>query len=228
MNKRLIAAVATTVLAVLGIVSLIVYANGARDRAFEGAELVQTLQVVQDIPAGASTDVVGESVESVKLPRAAVPDSAIASLEAVSGKVTKASLVKGEFLLASRFGAPGDVAEGGHVSVPKGMQEVAISLPAVRVVGGTISAGETVGIAVSYDSVAATNFALNKVLVTGIGAAPTKDGVVTGDVLVRVALNTEDSTKLVHAAEYGKIYLTRQNKDAEVGRDVIDTNDVLK
>ena len=50
MNKRILIAVLAAVLAGLGIVSLVVWANGARDRAFSGTETVTVYQSSRTCP----------------------------------------------------------------------------------------------------------------------------------------------------------------------------------
>ena len=62
-DKRVVAVIAAIVLAVLGVVSLLVYANDARDKAFEGAETIAVYQVKDNIPAGTSASDLGNRIE---------------------------------------------------------------------------------------------------------------------------------------------------------------------
>ncbi|MDR7157527.1 RcpC/CpaB family pilus assembly protein [Arthrobacter sp. BE255] len=64
-------------------------------------------------------------------------------------KVTAVSLVPGEQLLTSRMVDPNSFLGPSRAAVPDGMQEVTIKLPIERVVGGKITAGDTVGIFIS-------------------------------------------------------------------------------
>ena len=68
-NKRALVAVLAVVLAILGIASLVVWTNNARQRAFSGTETVTVWQVTKDVPAGTEADAIGDSVEQAKLPR---------------------------------------------------------------------------------------------------------------------------------------------------------------
>ncbi|KQX71856.1 MULTISPECIES: Flp pilus assembly protein CpaB [Aeromicrobium] len=231
-NKRVVAAIAAVVLALLGIVSLVAYVNDADDRAFEGTELVPAIRVVSDVPAGTEASGLGDAVETVQLPKAAVPDTAVTTLDDVAGLVTTSALVPGEVLVSGRFGdtADGSGADDGKgVEVPKGMQEITIKVAAVRALGGTLKAGDTVGVAASYDAERQTNFAVNKVLVlsskgvAGIGA----DGA-TDEYEVRLAVMSLDAEKIVHTAEFGRIYLTKQGDDAEIDRRLVTADGVLK
>ena len=56
-NKRVVAAIAAAVLALLGIGSLVIYAHDANDRAFEGTQLVSVIRVVNEVPAGTKATV---------------------------------------------------------------------------------------------------------------------------------------------------------------------------
>lgn len=228
-NKRAVAAIGAVVLAVLGIAALVVYTNDANDRAFEGTQLVSVIQVVDEIPAGTKADDLGGAVKVVKLPEAAVPATALTTLDPVSAQVTTAKLVPGEVLVADRFGTTAEINGGEKVTIPKGMQEVTIKVASVRALDGKLSEGDTVGIAASYDDPKATNFSTNKVLVISSRAVTAgADGAVTDDVVLRLAVISLDAEKIINAAEFGHIYLTKQDKDAEVDRQLVSTEDVLK
>lgn len=228
LNKRAVIAVAAVVFAVLGIAALIVYANGARDRAFAGTETVAVWQVVKEVPAGTAADALGDSVEKVKLPRASVPGSAVTSLDTVRGDVTTASLVPGEVLVSARFGSEKEAkSSSGSVEVPKGMQEVTVQLSSNRALGGSVKPGDTVGVLASYDG--ETNFAVNKVLVLAVSSQTVDETTgIGGNIQVRLALPPLSVSKVVNASEFGKVWLSRQNKDAEVNRQRVTAGNVLK
>jgi pilus assembly protein CpaB len=218
-----------------------VWTNNARERAFSGTETVTVWQVTKDVPAGTEADAIGDSVEQVKLPRASVPSTALTSLETVQGEVTTASLVPGEVLVSGRFGSTKDAQE---VSVPKGLQEVTLELASTRVLGGTLKRGDRVGILASYGvqneegrSDGHTNFAANRALVvavtsmTGTAQATGQGGDQTpvgGNLQVRLALPSVGVEKVINAAEFGKVWLSRQGADAEVDRQRIGWEDVLQ
>lgn len=227
-NKRAVAAIGAVVLALLGIAFLVVYANDARDRAFEGTELVSVIQVVDKVPAGTKADDLGGAVNVVKLPKAAVPETALMTLDPVSGMVATATLVPGEVLVADRFGTTAEVNGGEKVTVPKGMQEITIKFAQVRALDGKLVAGEHVGVAASYDPTRRTNFAVNRVLVL---SATTSEDVAdgqAGEVVVRLAVSSINATKIIHATEFGHVYLTKQGKDADVDSQQVSGDDVLK
>lgn len=229
MNKRVIAAVAAGVLALLGILVLVLYAQGANDRAFDGAKLVPVVRVTQDVKAGTTATDLADQVEVVKLPDESVPSGALTGLDQVSGMSTNASLQAGEVLLKSRFAAPGDAAGGaGDNAVPKGLQEVTIALDAERSVGGTVKAGDTVGVIVTTEG--GTNVVLNQVLVTKVQASlGGGDGAAVTGSMVSVAVGALDAERLVHGQKWGVVWLTLQNADTDTsGSKPITLEDVLR
>jgi len=220
MNKRVIAAVAAGALALLGVGVLYMWAQGANDRAYEGAELVKVVRVTEAVPQGTKAADLAASTEVASLPKDAVPDGAVTDLADVSGLTTNAALAKGEVLLSSRMVAPGDRGEG-KTDVPAGYQEVTISLDGQRTVGSQVKAGDHVGVIASYQSIdGKTNVSkmvAKDVVVTRSSAVLNAESA-TGS-LVTVAVKTKDATMIVNAMEYGKIWLTLQNADTDQGGD---------
>jgi pilus assembly protein CpaB len=234
MNMRALVAILAVVLAILGIASLVVWSNNARERAFSGTETVTVWQVVKDVPAGTQADALGGSIEKVLLPRASVPGTAVTSVASLHGKVSTANLVPGEILVNGRFGSEKDAQE---IPVPKGLQEVTIELASTRVLGGLLQRGDHVGVVASYGTQTGgqTNFAVNRALVLSATSVagngpPANDngGAPGGSMQIRLALSSASVEKVVNAAEFGKVWLARQGKDAEVARKFTTTEDVLK
>lgn len=235
-NKRALVAALAVVLAILGIASLVVWTNNARDRAFSGTETITVWQVTKDVPAGAAAESLDGSVDQVSLPKASIPATAVTSMSQVQGKITTANLVPGEILVSGRFGSTKDLQES---PVPKGLQEVTLELASTRVLGGVLKRGDHVGVVASYgrpDSDGWTNFAANRALVLAAtslaggqdSSASAGQTLVSGNIQVRLALAFADVEKVVNAAEFGKVWITRQGKDAKVGRELITIEDVVK
>lgn len=235
-KKRVIAAVMAVLLAVLGIGALVVYTKGARDRAFSGTQTVSALRVIEDVPAGTKASDLASRVESVKLPRAAVPGDAVKSLAALGNKTTTASLVPGEILVTARFSGTAALNASGALDVPKGLQEVTVQIDSSRALGGAVQPGDRVGVVASFEppktSGYNTNFAVNHVLVIAVngGSSAASDAATaaTGLVLVRLALDSDSVEKVVNAAEFGKIWLSRQGHGATTGRTLITPENVVK
>jgi pilus assembly protein CpaB len=146
MSRRIIAAVAAALLAVLGAVVLISYVRGADTRARAGEQLVDVLVVGSEVAAGTSGDALGSSVSVQQVPGRLVAPGAVADLSALTGQVATASLLPGEQVVAGRFADPASLAPAGTVAAPDGMVEVSVSLDAQRAVGGVLKAGDKVGV----------------------------------------------------------------------------------
>ncbi|KHL05099.1 hypothetical protein LK10_03580 [Sinomonas humi] len=225
--------------AIIGSVLLITYVNGADQRAYASTETQDVYVVQKLIPAGTTSTSLGDSVARKPMPKGMVPADSVTDLSSLQGKVASVALEPGEQLLASRFVDPASLHAPGRVDVPAGMQEVTLRLPIERVVGGALSAGDTVGIIVSFDAqnntLAQTQFTYNKVLVTGIqlstgaaaqnnatqasgsGSGPGNSNSNSGDYLVTLARPASDVAKLIYAAEFGKVYLTKEPAAAQNG-----------
>src|SRR5215207_1860283 len=107
MNKRIVAALVAVAMLVVGVVLLISYANGANERAFDGARLRSVLQVEEPIAANTAAGDIGDKVKKVELPASAIAKGALSSLTEVSGLSTTIDLEPGEQVLASRFAEKG-------------------------------------------------------------------------------------------------------------------------
>ena len=231
MKKRVVAALLAVVLAAFGVVSLVTWANDADERAFKGAELTEVLQVTQPIPSGTKAEDLGDSVEPIKVPRVSVPPGIVTDLADLDGLQATVRLERGETLLTSRFAKPTKKPEESPDSaVPVGLQEISVAIAAERQVAITVRTGDRVGVFGSYENPAKdTNVIENRVLVLGVtkttglvgGGTISGTGAGTfggGVTLVTLAVEAKTAKEIVNAAEFGKIWLTRQNSDAETSK----------
>lgn len=215
MNRQHAAIVTAAVLAALGVIAVVMYARGAEERALAGTETVEVLRVTQQVEAKTPAGELEDRVELTRIPRAALVDGALASLQEVSGQVTSTSLVPGDQVTAQKFTGAEQVAGG--TSLPEGLQAIAFPLESHRVVAGEVVAGDTVGIMASYHGRQVTANLANRVLVLAI--TPAADGASS---TVTAAVTTEQAEKIVHAMEFGTMWLTKQNdgSDVEGGRTI--------
>ncbi|MET3920460.1 RcpC/CpaB family pilus assembly protein [Arthrobacter sp. UYEF20] len=248
MKSRLLAGIAALVLAILGAALVVSYAQGADTRAVQGLEPVDVLVVAKAVPAGTSVESLQPFLATEKLPGTAAVKSAVKSLAGLAGKVTAVELLPGEQLLAERLIAPEDLKASGSVEVPKGLQEISFQLEPQRVVGGRLVPGDHIGIFISLKSGGieakadkeTTQLTIHKVLVTAVqrapvatpspqssaaggSATPAEDtSLPTGTLLLTVAVNDVDATKIVYASEfteYASIWLSKEPLDAtDAGR----------
>lgn len=231
MKSRVLAGVAGVVLALVGAILVFTYAQNADRRAMANLDPVEVLVVQETVPAGTPVENLAESVALETLPRVAVPPTALQDLAGSAGEVTATELVAGEELLAERLVDPAELQTPGSVPVPEGMQEVTFSLDPQRVVGGRIAAGDTVGVFASFDEggledepeLPTTQRVFHKVLVTGVQRADAAAAAASeadpqalpgGTMLVTVAVNDLQTAKIVFAAEFGRIWLSKEPADA--------------
>lgn len=239
MKSRLLAGVAAVVLAIVGAILVVSYANGADSRAVQNLEPVSVMVVQKAIPAGTPVAALQTYVASQELPGKAVSKTALKNLDGQGGKVTAVELLPGEQLVAERLIQPEDLKASGSVEVPKGLQEVSFQLEPQRVVGGRIAAGDHIGIFINLKAGGleakadkeTTQLTVHKVLVTSVqrapvaspspapsangSGAPAQDTTLpTGSLLLTVAVNDVDATKIVYAAEFATMWLSKEPLDA--------------
>ncbi|MDQ0663507.1 pilus assembly protein CpaB [Arthrobacter ulcerisalmonis] len=237
MKSRMLAGVAAIVLAIIGAVLIVSYAQGADQRAVADMNPSGVLVVTKEVPAGSSLDVVKASVSQQQLPGTAVAKTALKNLDDSVGKVAAVDLVPGEQLLAERLVAPGDVKSQGAVQIPAGLQEVTFELEPKRVVGGRLNVGDHVGIALNYAAGAdktkagdpTTQLTVRKALVTAVQRAPQAtpsakptDGtnpqdttLPEGSFMITVAVSDLDANKIIFTSINGELWLTKEPLDAQ-------------
>ena len=254
MKARLLGGIAALVVAVLGTVLLFNYVQGADRRALANTETQDVLVVKQEVPAGTPASQLSQYVTTKPVPRTAVAADGVQDLGAVGSMVTSVALVPGEQLLSSRLVDANAYLGPSRVAVPAGLQEITLRLGIERVVGGKIQACDTVGIFISMAGAAGENgtqLTFHKVLVTAVqfssGAAAqtqaqatqasstgslnaNKDVQTSSDAyLITFARDAVDTEKLVYAAEFGKVYLSKEPADATEGTNgVVNQTKVFK
>ena len=248
MKTRLIGAILAIVLAVVGTVVLTGYVRSADARATNGAEMVSVYVVTEEIPAGTAAEEIGELIAEKKMPAVAAVPGRVTKLSALAGRVADTTLQPGEQLITSRWVNSAELAARGDVKVPDGMQSVTIALPVEHVVGGTIKAGDTVGVVITASMKPAggteeqpvSKQVFHKVLVTSVQAG-TKTSPAKGEegadaasepvssVMVTLARSTLDIEKLVWGQTFGAVWLTLETEEAdETGSRIVDGNAVFE
>lgn len=239
MKSRLLAGIAAVVLALVGAVLVMSYASRADERAVKSLEPVDVLVVAKPVPAGTAVESLQPFLRAQTLPGTAVATSAVRSLDGLAGKVTAVELFPGEQLVAERLTAPETLQSSGAVQLPEGLQEISFQLDPQRVVGGRLTAGDHIGIFISLKSGGieakpdkeTTQLTLHKVLVTSVqraasaapspepsasgSGAPVEDtSLPTGSLLLTVAVNDVDATKIVYGSEFGTLWLSKEPLNA--------------
>jgi pilus assembly protein CpaB len=240
MKSRLVAGAAALVAAIIGVVLVISYAGGADARAQAGMQPTDVLVVTKPVPAGTTADQLTGFVQLKTLPASAIASTALHSLDGTSGKVVSTALQPGEQLLSDRLVAPNSLTAPGTVPVPAGLQEVSFQLGPDRAVGGRIQAGDVVGIFLSFDHGAlpsggpeSTQLTFHTVLITSVegGQAPSSDNSgkpATAPLLITAAVTDAQATKIVFAAQFGTIWLSKEQQNAQGPTTTIDRGKVYQ
>lgn len=236
MKTRIIGAIVALILAAVGAFVLVTYVRGADARAAEGAELADVYIVQELIAEGTAGESVEEFVKVDTIPTRNLAEGAVTDLEELAGLVADADLLPGEQLISERFTDPAELAARGDVPIPEGMQLVSFTLPADRVVGGQVRAGDKIGLVgtVDPDEIGdeedvinpITSFAFHGVLVTnvqGVVSADPETGEeqdqASGDnIMVTIALTAPDVERWIwfaegEAAQYAQMWLTLENEN---------------
>lgn len=146
-NKRRIIGIGLALLlAFVGTVCLVSYVRSAKDRAVADEALVDVYVVDELVPKGAETDVIRSSVSLERVPARLKQDGAITDLDDLDDHVAAADLQPGDQLLAARLATRDLVVEEVADKV-----QVSALLDAERAVGGTLQAGDLVGVYLSFD-----------------------------------------------------------------------------
>lgn len=232
MKRRVVAAIAATVLALVGGVLVLRYVAGADARAQAGQELVSVLVVTKAIPKGTAGSALGDSVAVRTLPRDAVASGAVTDRKAIGDRVAAVDLAVGEQLLDSRFVTPASLLPGNAVSVPPTMEEVSLELEAERTIGAQLKAGDRVGVVISVKSTGETRQIANKVLVSRVQVVSDKSNASaapTMRLIVTLAVPPALGQKIVWGKVNGDIWLTLQTTSTDTsGTQVITGETVLK
>jgi Flp pilus assembly protein CpaB len=244
MKTRLIGAILAILLATAGAVVLIGYVRTADARAADGAEFVTAYVVTKEIPSGTPAEQIGNLITARQIPALAAVPGRVTTLAKLAGLVSDVTLMPGEQLLSSRWVDAAKLASG-TVAVPDGMQAVTIALPVERVVGGTIKAGDTVGVVIaasvklgSSAEAPITKQAFHKVLVVSVqqGTVVTPKKAATdapsdpvSAVMVTLARTTPDVEKLIWGQQFGTVWLTLETaKASEIGSRPVDGSIVFQ
>ncbi|WP_340533762.1 Flp pilus assembly protein CpaB [Arthrobacter oryzae] len=217
------------------------YVQGADRRALANTETTEVYVVQKEIEAGTAAANFGDSVVKKTVPKSAVASDSVTTLSELGQKVSAVGLVPGEQLLAARMVDPAQLVGAGRVAVPTGLQEVTVKLSIDRMIGGNLKAGDTVGVILSFAENEKQNvpdqsqLVFHKVLVTAVQNATgtvtqeqsastekTSDGgslgskssaaQANGGYMVTLARSSVDVEKIVHAVEFGTVYLSKESE----------------
>ena len=236
MGRRVLAVLAAVVVALIGVVAVVVYANGTDARAVAD-QRPQTVYIAKQlVPAGttAAEAVATGLIVPTQVAAKGLPLGALSTVDEATGKLLALTdITPGEFVTASRFGTTplGQKA----IQVPDGQIAISLTLSDPARVGAFVSPGSHIVIYDTYvPAVAAagatgpaagaaggkqTRVLLDDVLVIAMGSAtltPTAAGQAPAapGALVTVALPPATAVKLVHGIQTGTLYAGLRGTDS--------------
>ncbi len=230
-QRKTVGIILSVLLAAAGTALLVGYVRGAEQRALEGETTVDVLVATTAIPKGTKAEAVAAMVKTEQVPAKVAASGAVASTSSVAGRVAAVDILPGEQLVQSRFAT---VAEAAKVNVPPGALQVTVALDALRAVGGKVREGDSVAVAASFDDPQTTRLLLQKVPVTDVrteqGAritGPVDGPAATGTVLVTLAVDAPAAERVIFAAEYGRLWLSWEPKEANEAGTKLQTRAVV-
>jgi len=221
-DKKKLGLIGAVMLTLIGTIALVLFVQSAEDRALADQEVVDVLVATTDIPAGTAVEELGPFTEVKRIPVGAVSPTAASSMSELSpGQVLTIDLSVNEQVTGSRLALVEDFAKQGAVEIPEGMMEVTISLGSEQTIGGTLTAGEKVALALTLED--ETGVVLHKMLVTHVQGAPVESAQEStavdsnerppapgGNLLVTFAVDIDQLQRVVWAAEHGSVWLARE------------------
>ena len=237
MGRRVLVVLAAVVVALIGVVAVVVYAQGADARAVADQQ-PQTVYIAKLlVPAGttAADAVATGLMVPTQVAAKGFPLGGLSTVDEATGKLLALTdIAPGEFVTASRFGTTplGQKA----IQVPDGQIAISLTLSDPARVGAFVSPGSHIVIYDTYTPAVAATVAtdpkagaagtkqtrvlLDDVLVIAMGSAtltPTAAGQppAAPGALVTVALPPATAAKLVHGIQTGTLYAGLRGTDTK-------------
>ncbi|AGL14852.1 Flp pilus assembly protein CpaB [Actinoplanes sp. N902-109] len=235
MRRRVLIVLAALVLAGLSGVSMLLYTRGVDQRALDGRRAVRVLLATERIPAGTT----GAQIRSEKLartvvmPAETVPDGAMDRLDPALDRLRLTTdLAPQQLVMRGLFSAASGNSTA-TVGVPEKQLGISVEVSMAPGVAEKVAAGDRVTVFVTYPRDARASEQQTRVLLpaatvisitsgqpTDIRPMPTSTRSArtsaTDTYPVTLAVDQEDATRLVHAAQTAEIYLGLIGAGAQV------------
>ena len=153
MRSRGLVVVLALVLATLATIGVFLYAQGVKEDAKTGGDLVTVIVAKDDIPANTdlNTVIAQDGFVTLDVPRDALVADAITDVSQLRNRRNSVFIVAGEQIPVSRV--QGGKVLGGVLSIPEGHQAITVSLEAPRAVGAALSGGDNVTVLATFTDV---------------------------------------------------------------------------
>jgi pilus assembly protein CpaB len=223
MGRRVMAVLAAMVVGMIGVVAVMMYANGADSRAVADQRPQSVFMAQALVPSGTTAaDAVAKGLMvPTKIAAKGVPSGALTTVDAATGKlVALTDIAAGDFVIASRFGTTPTGAKA--IQVPDGQVAVSVLLPGPAQVGTFVTPGSRIVIYDTYNkdlppAGLKTQVLLDDVLVIAVGqtsqtptasatASPNGQSQASTGALLTVALAPDSAAKLIQAIQTGILY----------------------
>lgn len=247
MQSRVLAVLIAVVLALVATAALVVYVNGADQRAVANQRPVVVLVAKEPIKAGTS----GEDAQNLgRIERKTIAwnsavEGAFRTPSQLEGKFAAVDIAKGEQLLPSRWLGAEQVEGRGLLPIPDDHQALSIGLDMTRQVAGFVTPGDNVGMVLTLPRPNGSNkseFLLQNVRVLAVGATALTTRTAQGGggrvnqgkgsqtlTAITLAIKKQYVENVVYAAEEGDIYLTLMPRNADPAtRRGVDGSNVFK
>ena len=253
MNRRkLIGLVASVLVAGLGTLVLLKYANSSKGTPAQAiAEpTVPVLKVQRLIPKGTPAEQLADAVAVEQIPASQKLNDAADNVSLLTGLVASTDLLPSEQVVKARF-IPAAEQKKLEIGQGSGLIGVWITLEPIRALNGRVQINDTVAVFGSFSGTTpvasagneglinpTTHLSIHKVPVLDVVgntvvAVPTPDGQAPATVppaptiQVKLGLSAADAERLVFAASYGAIWLGAEDLDvAEDGTKIVDRSNI--
>ncbi|MGH3413410.1 MAG: RcpC/CpaB family pilus assembly protein [Marmoricola sp.] len=239
MKRRIVAIAAALVVAIIGAIAVISYANSADARAVAGQQVTEVFIAAKPVPQGTTAKAAVDQglIARQKVVAKGVPTGAMTALvPSRQNQVALADIPAGTVVLDAGFGAKALVKTSN--AVPQGKVAITVSIDAPNAVAPFIKAGAHIAV---YDTLGSqdsqgpqlTGVVLPDVDVlrvngnsSGSGSTSTSS---SSTLMVTVVVAPQQSTRLVHAIQTGQVYAGLLGHGARVDpRATINDNTVVK
>lgn len=235
MRRRVLIVLVALVLGGLSAMAVLVYARGADRRAVADREGVYVLLAKDRIEKGTSGAQIraGELAERVLMPAGTVPEGALEDFDDVDRLRLSTDLAPDQMLMRGLFTDRFGDTTAAQAGVPNGKLAVSVQVSMAPGVAEKVTAGDEVTVFVTYPrndppSAQRTRVLLPSVTVISIATGPPSDVAPSPSASGRagtrradgypatLAVDQDEATRLVHAAQTGSVYLALLGVDAPV------------
>jgi pilus assembly protein CpaB len=224
MDRRKVLLLVAAVIAAIGTLLVFMYVRGADNRADQRYGAVTVLKAVKQINPGETAEAAQAAgkIESATVSQQDVLAGAINGLDPIAGKVANTSILPGEQIVSSKFGAAG--ASSG-LTIPKGKIAISITLSDPARVAGFVNPGDKVAIFMTANG--STRLLLPNVQVIGAGTTTVTPTTTTDPngaqsteqlpkTLLTLGVSQDEAERVLYASANGDLAFGLLNNDSQI------------